>query len=262
LGGCAGTTSKVAGWYVTRQIDDYLDLTSDQKDQVRARVDVLIDEIRHKELPQVLYLMRLVRDAIASNQVPGRISDLQQRSDRYLDHAASRLIPELAWLMTQLNDAQISHFESKLREAVDKIYADQKLPSAERRHKLDEQLIESLEKAVGTLSEGQKRTILSAAHALPDERGARYRFDLARIQSTGKFLRTHPPQAAIEAELGRLWATRYDIESGRDKTARQGEQQSFLLTIDRTVSEQQRTFAVEKLNDQIRSMARFVLPSP
>jgi hypothetical protein len=258
--GCAGATARIAGWYVTRQIDGYFDLTSEQKDQVRLRVDELIAEIRSQELPQLLYLMRLVRDAIAEGEVPQRIADLQARSDLMLDRAAERLIPELAWLMSQLDDRQIAHLEAKMRASVDKIYEDQKLAPAERREKLDGQLVESLEKVVGDLSDGQRRTILTAAHALPDDRSARYRFDLARIYNTAKFLRTHPPQAAIEAELARLWRTRDDLGAGRDKRQRREEQQGFLLTIDRTLDPEQRRHAVEKLNAQIRSLARFALP--
>lgn len=255
--GCAGTTAKLAGWYVTRQIDGYFDLTGEQKDRVRERVDVLIAEIRRDELPKALYLMRSVRDAIAQNQVAQRIDDLQARSDVLLERAAERLIPELAWVMSQLDNRQIAHFEHKLRENLDAIYKDQKLPVAERRQKLDDQLLENLEKAVGELSRAQQQTILEAAHGLPDDRAARYRVDLARIQSTGKLLRTHPGQSAIQAELKRMWATRYEVAEGRDKLTRRAEQRRFLLSVDRTITDEQRTRAVENLNDRIRSLARF-----
>jgi hypothetical protein len=257
LGGCAGATAKVAGWYVTRQIDDYLDLTSEQKERVRARVDVLLAEIRRDELPRILYVMRLVRNAIAENQVESRIDDLQERSDQLLEQAAQRLIPELAWALSLLDDRQIAHFEGKLRENVDKIYADQKLPESERRQKVDRQLLEALEKAVGDLSAAQQQRILKAAHELPDDRAARYRVDLARVASTGKLLRTHPGQAAIAAELERLWATRYEVGQGRDKLTRRAEQRRFLLSVDDTVTDEQRKHAVESLNDRIRSLARF-----
>ncbi|MFT3925498.1 MAG: DUF6279 family lipoprotein [Myxococcales bacterium] len=259
VAGCTGTTTRIAGWYVTRQIDGYVDLTGEQKELVRARVDVLIEEIRRDELPKALYLMRLVRDAIAQNQVQDRIDGLQERSDAFLERAAGRLIPELGWLLSQLDDAQITYFEGKLKENVDKIYEDQQLPQGERRKKMDEQLVEGLEKAVGDLSAAQQQTILQAAHALPDDRAQRYRNDLARIQSTGKLLRAHPGQAAVEAELRRLWATRYEVTAGRDKLTRRAEQREFLLSVDRTMTEQQRAHAVESLNERIRSLARFEL---
>lgn len=257
--GCAGTTTKLAGWYVTRQIDGYFDLTSEQKEKVRERVDVLIAEIRGDELPKALYLMRLVRDAIAQNQVPQRIDDLQERSDTLLERAAQRLTPELAWVMSQLDNRQIGHFEQKLRENVDEIYEDQRLPAAERRQKMDDQLLKSLEKAVGELSPPQRASILAAAHALPDDRAARYRVDLARIESTGKLLRSHPGQSAIEAELKRMWATRYEVAQGRDKLTRRAEQRRFLLSVDQTITDEQRQQAVENLNDRIRSLARFAI---
>ena len=257
--GCSGMSTKVAGWYVTRQIDGYFDLTSEQKEQVRERVDTLIAEVRRDELPKALYVMRLVRNAIAENQVAPRIDDLQERADVLLERAAQRLIPELAWVMSQLDDAQIAYFEGKLRENLGKIYEDQKLPAGERRKKLDEQLIEALEKAVGDLSVAQRQTILQAAHALPDDRAARYRIDHARIASTGTLLRAHPGQPAIEAELQRLWVTRYEVAAGRDKLTRRAEQRTFLLTVDHTVTTAQREQAVENLNERIRSLARFEL---
>jgi len=257
--GCTSTTTRVAGWYVTRQIDDYLDLTGDQKDQVRARVDGLIAEIRRDELPKALYLMRLIRDAIGQDQVAPRIDDLQARSDALLERAAARLIPELGWALSQLDDAQIAHFEGKLRENVDALYKDQKLAPTERRKRADEQLIEGLEKAVGDLSAAQQQAILLAAHALPDDRAARYQADLSRIASTGKLLRTHPGQAAIEGELRRLWETRYEVGAGRDKLVRRAEQRGFLLSVDRAMTSEQRAHAVESLNERIRGLARFEL---
>lgn len=254
-------TTRVAGWYVTRKLDGYLDLTREQKSQVRGRVDTLLTEIRREELPRALYVMRLVRNAIAEDQVPQRIEELQERSDQLLEQAARRLIPELGWALSLLDDRQIGHLEGKLREKVDELYADQKLPPAERRAKLDAQLLEGLEKVVGDLPAPQRESILRAAHEIPDDRAARYRFDLRRIASTGELLRSHPGQAAIEAELQRLWATRYDVDQDRDKRSRRAEQRRFLLSVDRTMTEAQRKRAVENLNDRIRSLARFQLPT-
>jgi hypothetical protein len=259
VSGCANTTANLAGWYVTRQIDGYFDLSSEQKARVRQRVDRLIVEIRGDELPKLLYLMRLVRDAIRDDQVPSRILQLQDRSDAFLERAAARVIPELAWLLAQLTDGQIGHFERRLTARVEELYEEQRLPPAERREQRDEQLVEGMEKAVGELTAEQQAALLAVAHGLPDDRPARYRRDLERIGSTTALLRTHPGQAAIEAELRRLWDTRYEVEAGRDKLSRMAEQRSFLLALDRLVNADQRKHAVNRLEDQIRSLARFEL---
>jgi hypothetical protein len=262
LPACTSTTARLAGWYVTRELDGYLDLTGDQKGQLRTRVDRELEALRRDDLPRWLHLLRQVRDAIGRGPTEQELGALLQRYDTLLDEAVDRLAPAAAEVLAELNDAQIAHFEARMLEKHEKTYDDRKLPAAERREKADERLVESIESIVGDLRDDQQEAILAKVHALPDERPIRYRGDLERIHAFARFLRGRPGSKAIEAELQRLWHTRYDmLGPGRDKVSRRIEQRRLLLDIDRSLSKQQREQAVENINDQIRAGKRFLLPA-
>ncbi len=255
--GCAQATSNMAGWYVTRKLDQTFDLTRPQKKHVRERVDTLITRARRDDLPKLLHLMREVRDAIDHDDVEARFDALQKASDQWLDRVALALIPELAALLDTLSKPQIAHFEGRMGEYLEEIYADQHMPPSERRKKLSASLVAGLEKTVGRLSESQAHSIESVARTLPDDREDRYRESKARLSEAARFFNSRPGRDAIEAELTRLWRTRNDGGMGPER--RRQAHRTLLLSVDKSLTRTQRTHAVEKLGEQIRFLKRFLV---
>lgn len=261
LAACTATSARLAGWYVTRQIDGYLDLNREQHQLLRTRVDEQLDLLRREELPRWLHLLRQTRDAMGRGTNEAELAELLARYDALLDRAAGQLMPSIAEVLSGLNDAQIAHFEARMLEKHEETYEDLKLPAAEQHEKLDERTIEAIESITGDLRDEQQRAILARTRTLPDERPIRYRVDKQRIAGFAKFLRGHPDAAAIDLELHRLWDTRYEVLGpGRDKTARRIEQRRVLLAIDQTLSAEQREQAVENMNERIQVAKRFLLP--
>ncbi|HEX6240765.1 MAG TPA: DUF6279 family lipoprotein [Polyangiales bacterium] len=261
LSGCSSASTKVAGWYITRQIDGYVDLTSAQRDLVRPAVDREVDRMRREDLPRWIDLLRGVRDQIQHGPSDAATLALQLRYDQLLDAAVMRLAEQFAPLFAELSKEQIDHFEKKLVEHVDKMFKEQKLPPEERREEQDEALIDGIEKITGDLSDDQVSKILSNVHAQPDDRPLRYKNDRARAFAFIKFLRADPSREAIEAELKRLWHTRFDalgpdfaLETRRDR------QRRALLSLDTLITPAQRKHAVEHLNEQILRAKKWVLP--
>ncbi len=259
---CTSLTTRVAGWYVTREIDGYFDLTSEQKKEVQQEVDLTLEELRRDQLPRWVNLLRSARDTIGRGADEAQLAALQARYDQLMDAGVGLLAPKFAKLFAALDDRQIDHFAAHAQERLDDVYEEQKLPAEKRRAKQDERLLEGLESLVGDLRADQKRTVLALVHSFPDERPAQYRVSKARIWHSRSFLRKHPGAAAIEAEMHRLWRTRYDeFGPGRDQTSRRAEQRHFMLTVDRTLSPEQRREGVENVNERIRQLARLSLPS-
>jgi hypothetical protein len=258
---CSTVSTKVVGWYITRQIDSYVDLTSAQKELVRPAVDLEIERVRREDLPRWLDLIRGVRDQIQRGPGDAETLALQLRYDRLLDAAVMRMAEQFAPLFADLAPAQIDHFEIKLVEHVDKMFKDQKLPPDERREEQDEALIDGIEKITGDLSDSQVSKILSGVHALPDDRPLRYKNDRARAFAFIKFLRTDPTREAIEAELKRLWHTRFDaLGPNFDLDTRRAQQRRMLLSLDTLMTAEQRAHAVSHLNEQILKAKKWVLP--
>lgn len=256
-------TTRIAGWYVTRQIDHYVDLTSEQKALVRPKVDQEIDRIRREDLPRWLDLLRGVRDEVARGATDDKSQLLQQRYDGLLDAAVARLAGQFGPLFANIDERQIAHFQKALVEHIDDVlFPEQKLPPAERQAELDEKLLDGIEEFAGDLEDPQKAAILSAAHAAPDDRAERYKHDRARAFTFTKFLRTKPSAAQIEAELVRMWATRFDaLGPGHDLKSRRTKQRQLLLSLDKLLNAEQRAHAVGHLSEQILKARKWLLPS-
>lgn len=262
LSGCAGVSVQLAGWYIARQIDSYLDLAGEQRRALRAHVDEQLDVLRREELPRWLHLMRQTRDAVGKGTNEAELAQLLAGYDALLDRAVDQLTPSIAQVLSGLSDAQIAHFEKRMLEKHEDTYEALALPPARQREKLDEHTIEAIEDITGDLGAEQKKAILARTRALIDERPIRYEVDKRRIVDFAKFLRGHPGAPAIDAELHRLWDTRYEVLGpGRDRTSRRIEQSRVLLAIDRTLSPEQRKHAVATVNDRIRLAKRFLLPA-
>lgn len=260
--GACSASERLAGWYVTRQIDGYLDLDSTQKKALRVRVDAQLQRLRANELPRWLFVLRETRNTLARGASDEQLKSLQQRYDGLLDDAAQQLTPDLAVVLADLNDSQISHFEQQLKEQQDESYEERHLPTEERLEETDERVFDAIESLVGELSDGQKQSISRLVRALPDERPVRYQVERKRIVTTAKLLRSHPGAAAVEAELQRLWRSRYDeLGKGRDIRSRRAEQRHVLLFIDRLLTPEQRATAVANMNKLILRVREFQLPA-
>lgn len=261
IGATGCSSERIAGWYVTRKLDDFLDLDAAQEEGTRVRVDEALAALRKDTLPTWIALLREGRARMATPASDAELAAMQDRYDALLDRAVAELAPRIAPVLADLGDAQVDHFQGKLGRLLDEKYADQLLAGAARRDKLDKQLVTAIEEVIGTLGSAQKATILAAIHALPDDRPALYQADKRSLAEVGHLLRSHPGAEAIDRELRRMWAARWDrLDPARDRATRLSEQRQVLLTISKTMTPKQRTRGVETMTDHIVSAKRFLLP--
>lgn len=257
--GCTG--ERIAGWYVTRKIDGYLDLSSEQKDWVRSRVDHHLTALRTEMLPEAVQLMRRTRAVVARGPTRAEVEKLQQQVDDLVDRFVARLVPDTAALFATLSDAQIEHFRREVRADLDDNYEDLPETPAERRKDTAEKLVEAVEDWAGDLTRPQVAGLLGLAKELPDERPAVYRTNVARLNDFAAFLRKHPGRDAIERKLHHMWRTRYEgLGPDRGYESRRAEQRRVLLTIDRMLTLEQRRHVVHEINDRIVKIKRYALP--
>lgn len=259
-GGCS--SERLAGWYVTRKLDDYLDLSRDQEERTRARVDDALAVVRKDTLPGWIALLREGRERMSTPPTDAQLVRLQDRYDALLDRAVAELIPHLAPVLADLDDAQVGHFARQLRKLLDKTYEDQLVSGDARRKLQDALIVKGIEDVTGRLSTAQKETILAAAHTLPDDREAQYRADRQTIDRLQTFLRGQPDAPAVARELARMWAERYaQLGPQRTRTVRLAEQRKLMLTISGVMTDAQRKRGAESITEQIVSAKRF-LPAP
>jgi hypothetical protein len=260
LATCGCSSERLAGWYVTRKLDDYLDLSGAQEERARARVDAALAELRKDTLPGWIALLREGRERMSTPATDAQLARLQDRYDALLDRAVAELIPHVAPVLAELDDTQIDHFSGRLRTLLDKTYEDQLVRGEARRAKQDELIVKGIEDVIGRLSGAQKETILSVVHALPDDREAQYRADRQTIEALRAFLRGHPDVPTVARELSRMWADRYaQLGPSRSREVRLAEQRKLMLAISGVMTDAQRKRGAASITEQIVRAKRFLL---
>lgn len=261
VAGCTSATERVVAWYITRKLDGYLDLTSEQKKAARARVDESLATLRGGELSHWISFLREVRQGLHEGMSEVDVERLQRHYDARLDAGVDLLAPRFAPLLAALSPAQVDHFAERMREDVDEHYEDLKMPPAKRRANVEERVLDYLEDFVGDLSDRQEDEVRALIRAQPDERHLQYRSAHANIGRFRAFLATGPDAAAIEAELHAMWQRRYDgLGPGRDKSVRRAEQRKALYAVYRMLDAEQRAHAEEELTERIQKLKRFLPP--
>jgi hypothetical protein len=262
LSACSLTSTRLVGWYATRQIDGYLDLTSEQETRIRPYVDADVERLRREDLPHWLNLMRWIRELVAEGPTDEKLAAVQRRYDELLDAGVAHLAPQFAPLLAELDGAQLDHFQKQLLEFVDKQLPEQKLPPEERQAELDKSTIKAIEKVTGNLDDTQEEKLLTRTHTELNDRPQRYQHDRRHAYSFIKFLRKKPGAPAIEAELKRLWVTRFDgLGPGSDLVSRRALQRKQLIALHTLLTPKQREHTVAYLTDQIVMIKRWVLPA-
>ena len=196
--GCS--SDRIAGWLITRKLDEYFDLNRDQEKRVRPRVDEGLAAVRRDTLPAWIGLLREARDRMATPATDAQLTHLQDRFDEVLDGAVAQIIPRISPVLADLSDAQVDHFVGKLRKLNDKNFEEQRVVPEQRQKKLDDHVIEGIEELIGDVSDAQRAHILTTFHALPDDRAAQYKLNRRELDDFQKLLKTHPGEAAIAAD--------------------------------------------------------------
>jgi Family of unknown function (DUF6279) len=261
LVGCSSVTVRLAGWYVTRRLDAYLDFTSDQKARARMRVDEALTVLRSREIPAWITLLGELRAGLHDGLDETRIAELQRKYDARLDAGVALLAPRFAIVLAELDGAQLDHFAERMREDLDEHYEERSLAPAERARRIEDRALDVLEDAVGDLDDDQEARFRALVRSLPDERPAQYRSAQEHVTRFRAFMATKPSAAAIDATLRELWEHRYDgLGPGRDKTTRRAEQRKGWLAVDRLLTQRQRARAEAHVSERMRTLARFALP--
>ncbi|HEX5661565.1 MAG TPA: DUF6279 family lipoprotein [Polyangiales bacterium] len=258
--GCS--SERIAGWYITRKIDGYFDLSSEQKHRVRATVDDTIEYVRREELSHWISLLREVRQGFHDGMTDERLAKLQLRYDQRIDVAVHILVPRVAPLLVQLDAEQLDHFTKRVNEDLAEAYEDLELTPEKRREKLEQKALELVEDFVGSLSDEQEVSVRALIRKLPNERDKQYRAARDNLAHFRAFLGTRPTAPALESELDAMWEHRYDaLGTGHEKEARRGFQRQWLLSVFQLLTPKQRAHAEEELSDRIRMLKRYVLPA-
>lgn len=200
---------QLMGWY----IDDYLDLTDQQRDTVRDQLERLHAWHRAQELPQVQRaLEELVKRGdrgLTSNDAEWVYLAARGTYRRTLE----AMVPEMATVLASLDASQIASLEKRFAKDNDKIKQDAARPEAERVKKRHKRLLEQAEEWVGPLTAAQITQLKTASDALPSIEKQWIADRVQRQQEVLKLARSKPPRDQMVAGLRRIMI---NPESWRD----------------------------------------------
>jgi hypothetical protein len=258
--GCTAATERVVPWYITRKLDSYLDLTSQQEVAARASVDEILLVARTGELPHWISLLREVRQGIHDGLTDEAIGRLQRHYDARLDITVALLAPRLSSLLAPLDAKQIDHFAARMREDLEEQYKELDKPASERAAAIEKRGLKAVEDLVGDLSDAQEEAVRGLIRTIPNERTSQHRSAEQHIEHFRTFLLGRPGAARIETELRAMWEHRYDaLGPGHDKATRRAQQRAWLLHAYQLLTAEQRAHAEEVITERIVTLKRFVI---
>jgi hypothetical protein len=185
-------------------IDDYFDLSHEQKDFVHAGLDRAMAWHRSRELPEYRRFLASIGERsghpFTDEEVAQAWVDVRADYRRVVE----RLLPDAAQLLATLDERQLAHLQHRFDEDNRKFLKDSTRGTpADRRAEAAKRMVGHLREWIGPLDDSQRAIVAAWAAAMPplvEDRLADRRY---RQSETLALARTHD-RARIAAGLHRL----------------------------------------------------------
>lgn len=268
LGGCSRLDVLYNNFnrLLTWRLDHYLDLSQQQKDWLKPRIEQHLAWHCQTQLPQLASWLQEDSSALAAGHLDGadvgrRITDLEQA----LQNGASELAPTAAGLLAQLSAQQVQHLRDELDEEnhdlQDKFVAPPLTEQIERRRETTQ---ERLEQWFGPLNTQQKTLVEQWA----ERRGEHNRLWLeSRERWQTAFLGSLDERnnAGFEARIANLLEHRQQYWSEAYRTSFNNGQQELITLLETLLASsdvQQRTHLQRKVNELRDDIASLPCTTP
>jgi hypothetical protein len=156
-----------ADWLLAYKIDDWVNLTAEQKTWLRPRLTQLQVWHRSHELGHVQRLLRDSHLLAAGAPKEDEIQAIYAASVLTLNRTLEQLLPDTLLLLSRLEPAQIAYLERKLTKDNQKLAKDIVLTPDARRSLRAKKAVKQFEGWFGRLSTTQEADLIKRVDALP-----------------------------------------------------------------------------------------------
>lgn len=243
-----------------RYMDEYLDLTTTQKQFLKPELENLLDEHRHEELPRFIELLDKVNEY-------GHDGLNEEETEKILDlivelyvATTRKTVAVVAPVLAQLNSAQIEHLSRKLA-AANRSYVAKYLVFSEdrRRSRRAKRIIRRLERWIGTLTIAQERLVTRLSDAMPDTYEDWYDYRIGHQKSVLDMLRQSASSDQLERSLNLWWVEQDDVSPQLSTKIEKTWDiiVDMVVIIDRSLTSRQRDRVLRRVKDinrQFRSL--------
>lgn len=245
---------------------DYLSLDAPQYAEAKARVAVLHDWHRREEMPAYVALLRAASSRLSQGLTIDDTRWAVAQARAHYRTASARAAREAAPVLAMLELPQIAHLEHKIAENNEK-YAKEYLPAdpAKRHRAQVTRLREGLEDWFGALS--REQVLRLERFVTENGRFNQSRFEDRRRwqQESVSLIKRHRRADELAPRLAQLFS---NPEAGRteefSRESRRWDEAmaQLLVDLDRTLSAQQRSRALERLAKFAREFGELAAKAP
>lgn len=239
-------------WVILWKLDDFFELTSEQKEFLNPQVDQLLNWHKTNELPLYVSLLRQVQEKAQDRLTEAELDWIYNQTEKLGDRMVKHVAPDFAVFLASLEEEQIERFSKSFLQMDEQL----KLSSDESQEKLAEATIERAEEWLGNLSDDQKEQITQLRESIPDISAERLDNREKMMGTLVVFLRQRADAKAIEEKLLELmdFESTSSVEYDQLAAAQRKASNNMLLAIDQMLTHSQRTHFLQKLDNLIEDV--------
>ena len=200
-----GNAEQFSWWW----LDSYMDFSSEQAPQVKARIARFFQWHRATQAADYAALLDGAARQVTENTTPAEVCRWQQQARDRLEPALERAIDLSAELVPLMGEAQFRHLEQRYAKKNEEMKDDFLQPDrAQRQDKAVDRVVERFEQLYGRVGEAQRRVITAGVAASPfdaeawlAERAKRQRETVATLR---RLVRDKASRDDVEAALRAL----------------------------------------------------------
>jgi hypothetical protein len=243
------------------KIDEYVDLTADQKQFVRARLKDLLAQHRKDALPVYERFLIQIKEQSVDGLDRQEVDEIFSTYERLRADLFGRIVADGTVILSSLTDRQIQYLEHQFQRDHEKAARKLKEDRDSRLSRRASTTLDWLKDWCGAYSKDQQQRIKDLSMALPDLSAVRLKYQEHRQDELIQFLQSIRDPQVLSGYLENLLlfpersappdyqhAIEHMTQSVKD----------MVLAVDRMTTTQQRTHALAKLQrliDDIHALA-------
>lgn len=254
LGSCAPAFFyRHADRLVQWKIDEYVDLTANQKVFVRGRLRELLAQHRDDALPRYERFLIEIKEKIADGLDRQEVDWIFSTYQHLRADLLGRIVADGGAMLGSLSDQQVRYLETKLQRDHEKAVRRLDEDPESRRSTRASTTLDWLKDWLGTLAKAQQLRIRDLSMALPDMAPSWTDYQRLRQQELIQVLQSTRDARLLSRHLENWWvhADRLPADYQHAFDRMQTSIKDMVLAIDSMVTTQQRTHALTKLQQLI-----------
>jgi hypothetical protein len=238
-------------WVLVNKINHYLNLTAAQRKRAKQIVAARMEAHRREELPIYIATLQEVRVMLADDLSPAELEIIKKQIPAVYKRTMRDTIPGIAILLSQIDDAQIDHLQSRIddrnREFRREFMPDSMPVRLERRVRRS---IEIIEYFIGELRSEQVALIAEQRNAMPLTADDWLAYHQINQQALLAMLRRGAAADELQGFLVGWWVDLANQPAALDRKMEINTDAwtRLLLDLDATVDAEQRQKLLDKLD--------------